>query len=190
MAKTWKGIVGSGFKPGGFDAYAHQLNFGAWRPQFVVLHNTQIPTLAKWHDVDGHSRMRIFAEYYRDTMQWSAGPHLFVADDLIWVFTPLITPGVHSPSWNRMSWGVEVVGDFDRELFQGAIRSNAIAAVATLHAIVGLDPATIRLHREDPLTTHHCPGPGLDKTDFISRVQRKVASAYPGDHDAERGDIV
>ena len=24
------------------------------------------------------------------------GPHLFVADDLIWVFTPLPTPGIHS----------------------------------------------------------------------------------------------
>ena len=44
--------------------------------------------------------MRNLEAYYRDEQDWSAGPHLFVADDLIWVFTPLRTSWVHSPSWD------------------------------------------------------------------------------------------
>ena len=46
MAAQWKGIVGKGFKPQEFEAYVGTLLFSAWRPQFVVLHNTAAPTLA------------------------------------------------------------------------------------------------------------------------------------------------
>ena len=50
---TWKGIVGSGFSASDFDSYVKQLTFGAWRPQFVVVHNTQIPSLASWKKAPG-----------------------------------------------------------------------------------------------------------------------------------------
>src|SRR6266851_1193049 len=113
----WKGIVGHGFTPEEFDHYVASLIFGAWRPQFVVLHNTASPRLSQWHSVPGVQRMRGLETYYRDTQGWSAGPHLFVADDLIWVFTPLTTSGVHAPSWNHVSWGVEMVGDDTVEPF-------------------------------------------------------------------------
>ena len=111
----WKGIVGRGFTPAAFDAYASELTFGAWRPQFVVLHNTATPRLADWHMVPGPQRMKNLEAYYRDEQHWSAGPHLFVADDLIWVFTPLTTSGTHSPSWNSVAWGIEMVGEYDEE---------------------------------------------------------------------------
>src|SRR5438128_8229564 len=149
---NWKGIVGLGLEPDQFRQYVASLHFTAWRPQFVVLHNTALPTLADWHQVSGQQRMKNLERFYRDVQGWSAGPHLFVADDLIWVFTPLTTSGVHSPSWNSISWGVEMVGDFSTEAFAGAIRENAVAALAGLHSLVGLDPQTIHLHKEDPLT--------------------------------------
>jgi hypothetical protein len=91
-----------------------------------------------------------FESYYRDTQGWSAGPHLFVADDLIWVFTPLTLLGVHSPSWNSIAWGVELVGDYAVEQIPGPLKNNAISALATLHGSIGLDASTLRLHREDP----------------------------------------
>ncbi|HEV2715317.1 MAG TPA: hypothetical protein VGU64_08645, partial [Terriglobales bacterium] len=72
-------------------------------------------TFADWHKHSGEERMRALERYYRDENHWSGGPHLFVADDLMWVFTPLNVPGVHSPSWNRVAWGVELVGDYDKE---------------------------------------------------------------------------
>jgi N-acetylmuramoyl-L-alanine amidase-like protein len=179
---TWKGIVGRGFTQADFRHYVDTVSFDTWRPQFVVLHNTAAPTLAQWHSVSGDSRMRNLEAYYRDTMQWSAGPHLFVADDLIWVFTPLNTTGVHSPSWNSMTWGVEMVGDYDTETFTNPLRDNALSALATLHGALGLDPGLLKLHKEDPKTTHICPGRNVDKDDIIAGISQAMAAQSPGDH--------
>ena len=91
--------------------------------------------------------MRNLENFYQNVQKWSAGPHLFVADDLIWVFTPLNVSGVHSPSWNGISWGVEMVGDYAVEPFDPAVRDNTLSALATLHAALGLNPDTLRLHK-------------------------------------------
>jgi hypothetical protein len=182
---TWKGIIGKGFTADEFRAYVQGLSFDAWRPSFVVLHNTGVPTFAQWHSVPGATRMQNLQSYYRDTQKWSGGPHLFVADDLIWAFTPLTVPGVHSPSWNNVSWGVELVGDYATETIGSALQSNAISALATLHGVLGLNPQTLKLHREDPLTTHFCPGSSLIKADFISDVTAELIQLYPGEHPAQ-----
>ena len=102
----WKGIVGKGFTGPASHEYVGTVSFPLWRPQFVVLHNTAAPKLSQWHSVSGQQRMADLENFYKNQQHWSAGPHLFVADDLIWVFTPLNTPGVHSPSWNAISWGL------------------------------------------------------------------------------------
>ena len=178
----WKGIVGQGFTPDNFDTYVATVVFDSWRPQFVVLHNTAVPTLSQWHDVPGSQRMLNLENYYRNTMQWSAGPHLFVADDQIWVFTPLNVSGIHSPSWNSVSWGVEMVGDYETEPFGDAVRGNTIRALAALHATVGLDPNSLMLHKEDPRTTHNCPGQNVVKSDVIQSVAAQMTSSDPGEH--------
>jgi hypothetical protein len=183
----WKGIIGLGLEPTQFRRYVATLHFTAWRPQFVVLHNTAVPTLADWHRVSGEQRMKNLEHFYRDVQGWSAGPHLFVADDLVWVFTALVTSGVHSPSWNGLSWGVEMVGNFDAEDFQAgggaAVRDNVVSALATLHMLAGLDPETMRLHREDPNTTHrNYPGGKVLKSDVIGRVLEEVNKSQGGEH--------
>jgi len=179
----WKGIVGEGFKPKEFDNYVRTLNFAAWRPQFVVLHNTSAPKLSQWHSTPGAQRMQNLVHYYHDEQKWSAGPHLFVADDLIWAFTPLTTSGRHSPSWNMTSWGVEMVGEYESEVFADAVRDNAVAALATLHAVLGRDPQTLRFHKEDPLTTHKtCPGHNVNKADIIKRVSDALLARFAGEH--------
>lgn len=179
---AWKGIVGQGFTPTGFDQYVQTVAFPVWRPQFVVLHNTAAPTLSKWHSVSGQQRMANLANYYK-SLGWSAGPHLFVADDLIWVFTPLNTPGVHSPSWNAISWGVEMVGDYDVEAFSPQVRQNAVSAITSMYSALGADPGTLRFHKEDPLTTHrNCPGKNVSKPDILQAVAAQMASMSPGEH--------
>ena len=179
---NWKGIIGRGFTLPAFRHYVDTIAFDTWRPSFVVLHNTALPTRAQWPSVRGATRMRNLEAYYRDTMRWSAGPHLFVADDQIWVFTPLNTPGVHSPSWNSVAWGVEMVGDFESEPFDDPLRSNAIGALATLHSAMGLDPSYLKLHKEDHLTTHNCPGRNVIKSEVIERVRQAMTLQSPGDH--------
>ncbi len=180
---TWKGIVGRSFTAPDFSDYLATITFSSWRPQFVVVHNTFIPTLANWHSVPGSQRMQGLQSFYRDQQHWSAGPHLFVADDLIWTFTPLNTSGIHSPSWNAISWGVELVGDYSTEPFGDAVRENAVSALAELHTLVGLDPNTLHLHKEDPLTTHkQCPGTNVVKADLIQQVSARIADDDPGEH--------
>src|SRR5436190_8526349 len=96
MMGVWKGIVGNAYSADGFDSYAHALHWTPWRPSFIVLHNTAVPTLAQ--RPNGFSKQHILnlEAYYRDQMQWKAGPHLFVDDRQIWVFTPLTVSGTHS----------------------------------------------------------------------------------------------
>jgi hypothetical protein len=172
----WKGIVGEGFTCDEFDEYISRLEFDLWRPEFVVLHNTQIPRLDAWHSVSGEERMRGFEKYYRDEMDWSAGPHLFVADDLIWVLTALTTSGIHSPSWNKISWGVEMVGDYDEEPLDPGVYRNTIRALTAMHARLGLDPKSLRFHKEDTRTTHtFCPGKNVVKSQVLSDLERGLA---------------
>lgn len=182
---AWKGIVGRGFTAEQLEDYVSSLPFGAWRPQFVVLHNTQVPRLDEWHRVAGERRMKGLERYYRDELKWSGGPHLFIADDLIWAFTPLTSSGVHSPSWNAISWGVEVVGDYDEERLPRAVRANVVSTLATLHAAAGLDPETLRLHRQDPRTTHkYCPGKNLarERDAIVADVAAEIERRHTGEH--------
>jgi hypothetical protein len=180
---VWKGIVGRGFTPGAFLDYVATLSFSDWRPQFVVVHNTSEPRLSQWHTTPGEQRMRNLESYYRDQQGWSAGPHLFIADDLIWVFTPLTTAGVHSPSWNAIAWGVEMVGEYEEEPFSPAVRDNTVAALAALHAWRGIAAETLRFHKEDPRTQHTtCPGRNADKADLIARVEARMRAGAPGEH--------
>lgn len=167
----WKGWLGLGFSPAVFDNYVRGVVLGDWRPSFLVLHNTGIPRFDEWHDVTGDRRMAGLANYYQHDQGWSGGPHLFIADDLIWTGTPLNVPGVHSPSWNDEAWGVELVGDYDTEPFGDAVKRNGLEAMAALHRLAGWAEPRIRLHREDPLTDHHCPGDNVRKEEMEAGVQ-------------------
>ena len=182
----WKGIVGKSFTPDDFDSYCHTLQWTAWRPSFIVLHNTGVPSLAQ--RPKGLSKQNILSleSFYRDTQKWKAGPHLFIDDLQIWVFTPLTVSGTHSPSWNKLALGVEMLGDFEREAFGSGrglkVRKNAVAVLATLCAVLGIDNHTMRLHREDPLTTHACPGKNVRKLEIIQEVGDLIISRHSGEH--------
>lgn len=165
--------------------FVSQVQFTSWRPSGMVLHNTAAPTLAQWHSVPGTDRIANLVSYFRDQRNWSAGPHAFVADDLIWPFTPFNRPGVHSPSWNGTKLGIEMVGDFSVEnADQGPglkVMQNTVALFGILHARLGLDPDTIKFHKEDPQTTHNCPGDHILKPQFIRLVKEYMGEG--GDHD-------
>jgi len=74
------------------------------------------------------------------------------------------------------------VGDYSTEQMVPALQANAISALTTLHGALGLDPSTLKLHREDPLTTHICPGSNISKADFIANVTAALTQAFPGEH--------
>jgi hypothetical protein len=183
---AWKEIVREAFSPQTFDDYCHQLQWTAWRPSFIVVHNTGSPTLAQRPQGLTAQHIDNLVSFYRDKQGWSAGPHLFIDDRQIWVFTPLTLSGVHSPSWNKTALGIEMLGDYESEPFDAdrglAVRNNTVAAMATLCAVLGLDPASSRLHREDPLTTHACPGKNVRKLEIIQAVQDLLIERHAGEH--------
>src|SRR5687768_10933224 len=109
----WKGIVGKSFTQDEFDKYCHDLQWTAWRPSFIVLHNTQIPSLVQRPSGFSPTHIKGLETYYKETRKWFAGPHHFIDDKKIWVFTPLTVSGTHSPSWNKFALGVEMLGDYE-----------------------------------------------------------------------------
>jgi hypothetical protein len=181
----WRGIINQRFTPDQFYAYvrnvaAPKINLTkAWSPEFIVLHNTGSPTLAQRPNGFTNQHMLNLESFYRDTQNWSAGPHLFVDQNGIWAFTPLWYPGVHSPSWNKVAIGIEQVGDYDHDVYdsgQGAaVRDNAVAAMAILCDALGFDSASTKWHKEDPETTHKdCPGVHCQKADVLPMVHDKI----------------
>lgn len=183
---AWKGIVGQSFSPAKFSTYCQNLTWNAWRPSFIVLHNTASPSLAQRPSGLTAQHIKNLETFYRDQQKWTAGPHLFIDDKQIWVFTPLTLSGVHSPSWNKVALGIEMLGNFESESFSTGrglkVRNNTIAAIATISSMLGLDPQTLRLHREDPATTHACPGKHVKKMEIIQAVHEAMIKASPGEH--------
>jgi hypothetical protein len=182
----WKGIIGQSFNPDTFDAYCSQLKWNTWRPSFIVLHNTAIPNLATRPNGLTLKHIKGLEVFYRDIQKWSAGPHLFIDDKQIWVFTPLTVSGVHSPSWNSSSLGIEMLGDYLKESFTSGrslkVRQIAIKAMVSLNSVLGIDPHTMKLHREDPLTTHICPGSAVRKLEIMQEVNDSLIALHAGEH--------
>lgn len=176
-------IVAKSFSPAAFADYVKTLALGSagWKPEFVVRHNTGSPTLAMRPDGLTHQHILNLKSYY-ETLGWHAGPHAFVDDKQIWVFSSLLHPGVHTPSWNHVSFGVEQLGEFGSEDYAGgrglAVQKNAVAAIAVLSHYAGLDSHSMRDHREDPETTHKdCPGSSCHdhKAAFMDAVHQYIA---------------
>ena len=80
-----------------------------------------------------------------------------------------------------------MLGEYETEAFDSgrglAVQRNAVAALSILCRTLGFDPATIRLHKEDPKTTHKgCPGKHVVKSNIIREVTEALHSANPGEH--------
>jgi len=174
-----------------------------------VLHNTALPSLAQWiksaaddrakNLQPGITRISNLERFFKDENHWSGAPHLFIAPDVIWVFNPLISPGVHSPSFNATSIGIEMIGDFSKEDDDSGdglrVKNNTIFATAILCSALGLEPesgefvngkptGTIFLHKQDPKTTHDCPGANIAR-DKLAMIEAVKGLMDGGDH----GDV-
>lgn len=197
---AWKGIVRSeGWTVDQAREEIAKVQFTDWRPSGLTLHNTGAPNLSQWSGYPEKQRIENLERYYRDEQGWSAGPHFFVDDDdpCIWPFTPINIRGVHSPSFNATRIGVEMVGDYrpgvdDPMTGRGLIvYKNMVALFAILCDKLGLEPTseTIKFHREDPRTTHQCPGDLMWrlKSKFIEDVSDYMSVG--GDHPVTEDEL-
>jgi len=179
------------------QAYLDGLSFNLFRPKFIVVHNTAPPTLADyavWQKRGSPSDEqwgRNLEAFYKS--KWSGGPHFVATPRGAVVLNPPNAPGVHTPSWNRVSWGVETVGDFETDAFEGPIADNLIALLAVLHHAAGINPTPfvlgrsgLHFHKEDHATTHQtCPGRHMDKVNLTSRVIAAMGKLRGADPHAE-----
>lgn len=194
-------IVGKCFPTvDGFLDYLDTVKFGAWRPRFVTTHHTGAPDLATWYawqkrkvPVSDEQWMRNLASYYGNEMKWSSGPQFFFTPANYCVLTPPDRRGVHAVSFNGLSWGVEMVGDFDRERLEGPLRDRYVAGLAALHIATGLKVAPyqyatqgLHFHRDDPKTSKTCPGRSIDKAQLSVDVLSKIEELTGGEAPAEK----
>lgn len=165
-------ILGKPYAPEEFDEYLKTLTWGAWKPQYIVLHHTAAPSLAQRPHGFLPQHMTYLREFYEEK-GWSAGPHAFVDDDQIWTFSPLTSRGVHAVGFNRTGIGLELLGDYDTESpFEGrglAVWKTGMAAVRSLMKRLNLGESAIKFHREDGYTSKTCPGKKIRK-DWVLTV--------------------
>lgn len=167
-------IDGRVMAPKEFVEYVEGLDFFPL-PSRIFLHHTWKPTKKDWRGRD--SIMAMKAHYERQIWQdsdgqlhegWTAGPHLFIADDGIWLFSDLRHDGVGVYGHNYRSRHVEMVGNYDEKLPSGATLENTVAALGILHERVGLDIQELNFHRD--FSTKSCPGRAVQKRWIIPQV--------------------
>ncbi|MFP3895432.1 MAG: N-acetylmuramoyl-L-alanine amidase [Anaerolineales bacterium] len=175
-----------------FVGYVESLNFYP-PPSRIFLHHTWKPTQKSWRGRD--SIMAMKAYYERQIWQdsdgrfhegWTAGPHLFIADDGIWLFSDLRHDGVGVYGHNYRSRHVEMVGDYDEKQPSGATLENTIAALGILHERLGLDIQDLNFHRD--FATKSCPGWAVEKRWIIPQVAEWI-EAYRREKEEELSSL-
>ena len=195
-----------------FAAYVAAYDFGKLPPSYVVFHHSAIPSAtwarfpsgAVWDDaetglsVDAIKAKRLrqlgkIRDYYGKELGWDRGPHLFVDDKWIYVFTPMYDVGIHAAEGNAIytngkleayGIGLEVIGYYEKTPWPAAVAQNVGFAVATLQRKLKTFELTFKpgpLHkprgRLGSLCSHRdfnkpsCPGAAITE-DFYVQVCR------------------
>jgi hypothetical protein len=183
--------VGRRFKPSEFEAYLASVDLtkGTFRPAFVTLHHTAAPSLKQRPTGFSDQHLRNLRDYYGKQLGWSGAPHLFVDDreDGIIVFQEMNKRGVHAVSFNRNSWGLEMLGQYDVEEFDSGrglkVQQTTLQALAIMCKRLGVSAETIKFHRDDPKTSKTCPGTKVKKASIHSQVAALLRAPVPEDID-------
>ena len=161
-------IIGKVFTKEQFTEYVKGYDFGSIPPTKLVIHHTWKPTKDAW----GGKRTLEGIKRYYEGKGWYAGPHIFVAEDGIWLFTPMNEVGIHagkgngSWKWSRKtptwySLGIEVVGDYDTRRWEGKTKENALHVIKTLRDTLEINNEDTTFHRDYSNKT--CPGEAITK---------------------------
>lgn len=201
--------IGAALTPPEFRQYCLDYNFGSQPPSYWIWHHTWNPD-ASWAPVSSNQgtwwdrneagmtveqkkqkrkpQLDAIMRYYRDTKKWTVGPHLFVDELFVWLFTPMYYVGIHANEGNsytkngatRYSIGCEVVGAFDRVVWSPAVRAVAGWACACVKARLGYANVYTSAGQDRPdihdlqLSGHRdytieksCPGAAITNAFFV-----------------------
>ena len=154
------------FDRAGFAEYVRDLAWHDPKPHRLFLHHTWKPTKAEWR---GMATMDAMHRYYRQQVWydaygrkqigWTVFPHLFVAEDGIWLMNDLRVDGAGVAGHNRGALHCELIGDYDRELPSGEALANMVVVLNTLLDVLAI--RTVEFHRD--FSTKSCPGRAITK---------------------------
>jgi len=153
-----------------FRQYVKEYYFGSEPANKLVIHHTWKPTTDSW---DGERSIQGLKNYY-EKKGWPAGPHLFIAEEGIWLFSPMRKDGIHTAGLNHCSIGIEVVGDYDNEVWSGNTKTNALGAIKILMDRLNLTFKDIYFHRD--VSSKTCPGLAITKEWLFSELSNLYIS--------------
>jgi hypothetical protein len=212
--------VGRGLKPAEFADYVQRYQFGSQPPNYVILHHTAVPGTVHangggWLWDSGEeglnedqiyrrrlARLNGIKEYYRTRLRWDRGPHLFIDDRWIWLFTPMYHTGIHAAEGNQYrtgarlnySIGIEVVGHYERTPWPEPVEQLVGYAVAVLKERLGTFELQhqrfaggVSSHRDYNKPT--CPGAAISESYYLDVLRRGWSrlrsGTLPGDEEPE-----
>ena len=140
-----------------FEDYIQDYYFGTQPANRLVIHHTWRPTKEQWQ---GQKSINGLKGYY-ERKGWLAGPHLIIAEDGIWLFTPMRKNGIHTAELNHRSIGIEVVGDYDNEKWKDITKYNALGVIKALMKKLKLSNDELFFHRD--VSPKTCPGTAITK---------------------------
>lgn len=157
-----------------FEKYVQEKDFGTLPPTFLVIHHTWKPTKESWN---GKKTIDALDKYYRGLGWGGNGPHLFVAEDGIWLFTDMYDVGIHAGNGNGSltkgySIGIEVVGNYDYGTWEGETKKNALGVIRALRSQLKIPDSEIRFHREFN-NKKTCPGAAITHSWLMSQLNNK-----------------
>ncbi len=158
-----------------FRDYVATYDFGTEPANKLVIHHTWRPTKDGW----GGARSIGGLKRYYEGKGWPAGPHLFIADDGIWLFSPMRKDGIHAGELNHRSIGIEVVGDYDEEKWTGKTKENVLGVIKVLMTQLGIDKQNIFFHRD--VSPKSCPGHAITKDWLFAELDDfRILPRIPG----------
>ena len=106
--------VGHVWSPQSLEEYLGTIKKPDW-VEAITLHNTGVPSLGQRPKGLSVGQVGNIRDYYRNSLGWSAGPHLFIDEDEIYGMTDFRHRGVHAVSFNSYAIGIEVLGWYNKE---------------------------------------------------------------------------
>lgn len=191
-----------------FARYVNTYDFGTIPPAYIVFHHTAIPSTiaapwpadtAQW---DAHeagldeaqikakrlAQLAKIRDFYAKEKGWDRGPHLFVDDKYIYLFTPMAEIGIHAAAGNsthvygklKYSIGIECVGYHEKVQWSAAVARNVGFAAATLQRRLktfelraGAPWSDLNSHRQ--FNKPSCPGAAITEAYYV-RVCQEAAT--------------
>lgn len=220
--------LGQGLTAAQFAAYVASYSFGRIPPDQIVLHHTAIPSTlaarypsgAVWDAGETNlTEQQIYAkrlrqlgqlrDYYHQILLWDRGPHLFIDERYIWLFTPMNAVGIHAKEGNsyvdangrlHYSIGIEVLGYYEHVVWPDKVVANVAAACQALGRRLGIaleyragprhtpsaHATSVSSHRD--YNKIECPGRAISET-YYTRVLNAAPALPPADPFQKWGNV-